>query len=217
MIHDPIQPRPLGAPLPDETAYLALRGLRDRLFSPLVAPLAARGVPPCAISFTGVCLALAIVPALSVSHLLGLAAFLGALSCDAIDGALARRLGRASAHGKLLDQACDTATFCAVLLALVETGAAQVGPAVFAALANPSLLLIAASFHRRRDGRREPRGGFFAHAPKGLVYGALLAQLLTGAGLVAGALLIANVAAVIFALGFALGHLTPLEGAQEHR
>lgn len=136
-----------------------------------------------------------------------LAAFLAALVCDALDGALARHLGCAGAYGKLIDSVCDTATLGVLVSALVRAGLAPPGRAL-AAVAWSVLALVGAFLYRRRlhgpGGGRCLEGGFFVHLPRGLLYGALAIFLLGGPQYLAVTLWLFNLLAAGAALGYLL-------------
>lgn len=159
----------MSAPGWERRGYLAARRLRDALFAPLAALLAGLGVPAAAVSLAGPAAAATLfrtLPARPGWALLGAAV---ALLADGVDGAVARRAGRASAGGKLLDQACDAASFALVALAIGLPGparpAAAVAAAVACTVAVASALWVAARRHSDAF-RGEPRAGFWAHLPK---------------------------------------------------
>jgi phosphatidylglycerophosphate synthase len=150
---------------------------------------------------------------------LALVGFIGALLCDAADGALARRLESSSAAGKLLDQLADTLTFTFLMLAIALAGLASIPAAAFAVVASVILLVLGFRHHtlqrpaQKPGSRIYPRGGFYAHCPKAIVYAALASYLLFQDNWLDPALYGSNVLAVVFGLGFLwAGSRRPAEG-----
>lgn len=203
----------------EQSGYMLVRRLRDRLLSPVTAFLALARVPPSLVSCLGVAFALTVCLTLPERPLWALAGFLLALLCDAVDGALARRLGAGSVFGKVVDQSADLATFASLMLALALAGVASPAALAFAVGAAALLLALGVRHHstRRAGGRYlEPRGGFFAHFPKALVYAAMALYLAIGIDWIVPTLLVANALAVLFACGFlvaARGSRPAAEGA----
>lgn len=194
----------------EQRGYKTLRRGRDRLLSPLVTLLAWIGVPPALVSLGGVLFALSCCLTLSTRPRWALLGFAAALVSDAVDGALARRLGTDSALGKLLDQLADLATFSALLTAVALAGLISPAAAIFGVVATALVLALGVAYHREplsNDARRRPRAGFFAHAHKALVYSALALYLLSGVNLLAAAVAVANGLATLCALGFVVGLL----------
>jgi phosphatidylglycerophosphate synthase len=103
----------------------------------IARPVAALGVPPTAISLTGV---------LAASAAIGLVAFplvaavlvVIAVICDGVDGAVALIAKRASAKGALIDAVCDRTSELACTLIIWRCGA----PVWLALLAFGSTLLL---------------------------------------------------------------------------
>ncbi len=190
----------------EESAYFILRRGRDRLLWPLSTLLAQLRVPPSAISLLGVCLAATTCMTLSTHQGLALGGFLGSLFCDAMDGALARRLGSSSTLGKLVDQLADTFTFTLLMVAVAAAGLASPWAAAFAAVASVVLLGLGFRHHTAQRPRLYPRGGFFAHCPKAIVYAALAAHLLGLGQWIGPALGASNALSVLFAGGFLWAH-----------
>ncbi|MEM7051767.1 MAG: CDP-alcohol phosphatidyltransferase family protein [Acidobacteriota bacterium] len=196
----------------EERLYLAVRRLRDLLLAPLVTPLAALGVPPTLLSCAGVALAASLIWSLERAPALALGGFVAALLCDALDGALARRQGCESALGKLWDQLCDSATWAAVLVAVLVAGLAPpVGIALAIYLGVLLLFLGVVESTARRPGAWwvNPRAGFFAHLPKIFVYGAILVYLLSERSWIPLAVVVSN--------GFALAGVVGLLVALKRR
>lgn len=160
----------------DLTAYLRIRRRRDHLLRPVVRGLARLGVSPLAISLLGVALAAVACWALDRAATMALVAFLAALACDALDGALARHRGSARGRGKLIDHACDTATFLLILFGIARCGLSPQLPLVFAAAISAPLLVFAIYARRLRAPERRPglSGGFLAHFYKAPIYSAFL-------------------------------------------
>jgi phosphatidylglycerophosphate synthase len=160
----------------DLAAYLSIRRRRDALLWPLSRWLADRGATPLAVSLSGAAWAAIACWALSWRAWLSLVAFLAALICDALDGALARHVGSSRPSGKLIDHACDTATFLLVILAIARCHLAPPLPLALAAVIPAPLLAIAvlARRGRRLDREAELSGGFLGHFYKVPVYAAFL-------------------------------------------
>ncbi|MEM7483413.1 MAG: CDP-alcohol phosphatidyltransferase family protein [Acidobacteriota bacterium] len=178
----------------DDRLYVSIRRGRDVLLAPLVAPLAWLGVPPLALSVCGVLLAASLIWTLVDYPRWANFGFFGALLCDGLDGALARRRGCDSRRGKLWDQLCDSATWAAVLLAILAAGLAPVLPTALAVYLVPTLLFLGVSVSSLRGPMGfNPRAGFYAHAPKIFVYGALAAYLLAGRHWIAPAVLCTDI------------------------
>jgi CDP-diacylglycerol--glycerol-3-phosphate 3-phosphatidyltransferase len=76
-------------------------------YGPIARVLAALGVPPNAVSLSQIPLGLAVVALIPVQPQLALGLFVLSLAVDGIDGALARRSGRVTEFGALLDQYAD--------------------------------------------------------------------------------------------------------------
>lgn len=189
----------------DLAPYLRLRRRRDALLRWPVAWLAKWGVPPWLVSLAGVGLAATTLWTLPDRSLWALVAFVGALCADAVDGALARRLGCGSWRGKAIDQLCDSATFVLLLAAIAGAGAASWKLCGIAAGIGLTLQLLGVwHFNQRfpRLGSFYPRAGFFAHSPKALVYSGLLWWLVSGENLLPAAIFLANALSLLFAAGF---------------
>ncbi len=163
--------------------YRAFRRLRDLALAPLAVPLARLGVPAWAVSLAGVVAALCTFFIPESRPEVAFAALAVAVSADALDGAVARRSGTASGAGKLLDQACDAATFAALAVAAGARGLAPLPHAVAAAVACTLAAGTALRAARQRDPeafRSAPRAGFWAHLPKLPFAAAYPAALLGG-------------------------------------
>lgn len=195
----------------ERAGYLWLRRLRDRLLGPVAAPLAVLAVPPWAVSCAGPVFAATVLWTLPEHPRLALAGFLLALACDAADGALARRLGRGSGRGKLIDHGCDAVTLAAVLAAAARAG--WVSPRLAAGALALILLPLGLALARRAaesgSWSADPRGGLFAHLPKLPVYGGLTVQLLGGPALVAPAVVLGSALGALSGAGFALALVRP--------
>lgn len=193
----------------EASLYRLIRRGRDRLLAPPAALLAALGVPAAAVSLTGPVLAASLFMTLPARPGWAVGGLVAALGCDALDGAVARRLGSSSMRGKLLDQLCDSATYALALAAAAHHGTAPAGAAAFGAWVVLLLaaLAIARSVARGRDADRragrpaEPpsrhalRGGFAAHLPKAFFYAALLTSLFGGPDWVGPGLWLSNLLA----------------------
>lgn len=103
---------------------MTLAGVRKTLAfhitRPLAAVLARTGVAPNAITWFGVLVAAGAASLIATGHLLagGLLMLFAGL-CDILDGALARRTGRTTAFGAVLDSTLDRLGEAAVLLGLL--------------------------------------------------------------------------------------------------
>jgi len=184
----------------DDSAYITIRRRRDALLRPLSLLLVRLGVPAPVISLLGVALAGVTCWSLEGSSLAAFGAFLGALVCDALDGAVARQSGTESPAGKVVDHACDTATFLLVLLAIGRSGLSSISQISVSALLAIPLLLLAIQVRRKRSqAQLEPSGGFLAHVYKVPIYGAFLLYTAGGANLLEPAVRVAN-----FTAGFSL-------------
>lgn len=165
--------------------YRVVRRLRDLVLAPLAGPLARYGVPAWAVSLAGVAAAFCTFFVPEERPELAFAALAGAVSADALDGAVARRSGTASGAGKLLDQGCDASTFAALAVAAAVRGLAPVGLGVAAAVACTVTVLTALRAAWRRDPvafRATPRAGFWAHLPKAPFAAAYPVALVGGPG-----------------------------------
>ncbi len=190
----------------DLAPYLELRRQRDALLRWPVAALAWLSLPPAAVSLAGVALAAGTLWTFGARPLLALLAFLGALLADALDGALARRLGRGDRRGKLLDQLCDSATFMLVLAALARSDLVGDGWCLLAAGVALGLQPLGIWHHNACHPSLAgiyPGAGFFAHSPKALVYAAVLLWLTLSVNLLELAIITANGLSLVFAFGLA--------------
>ena len=183
----------------DRTAYIRIRRRRDEALRPLSSLLSRCGVTAPMISLLGV--ALAALACWSVGRApagIALAAFLAALLADAMDGALARQSGTDGPAGKVVDHACDTATFLLVLLAVARSDLASAAEVSASALLAVPLLLVAIQARRRRSPLSpELSGGFLAHVYKVPIYGAFLIFTAGGGNLLPGAVKLANITAAL--------------------
>lgn len=118
------------------------------LLGPAVELLRWLRVPPDVLSALQIPLALAFMYLLPRSPRWGLLPWLLALVVDGLDGALARRLGRASAFGALWDQTCDHTREILIVAALAHYGAVGAFWATLYALAYPGLNLALALTNR---------------------------------------------------------------------
>jgi phosphatidylglycerophosphate synthase len=190
--------------------YRTLRHGRDRLLARPARWLAAAGVPPWAVSLGGVGLAATTCATMSRAPRLALAAVVAALVADALDGAVARESCRSSGRGKLLDHACDAATFSTLLLATALAGLTRPAAALAAALlttATVALALVRHARHHPSAWRQDPRAGFAAHLPKAPFLTALLLHLTGGPNWIPPALALTNATATAVAGALALGLL----------
>lgn len=101
-------------PVFDET----VRPRFARLATPIGRLLAARGVPPSAISWAGFSLGLAAAGVIVLGHpWLGVAVWLASRVADGLDGVLAREARRTSPFGGYLDITLDMTAYCAMVVA----------------------------------------------------------------------------------------------------
>jgi phosphatidylglycerophosphate synthase len=181
-----------------QTAYEQLRLGRDRLLSPIIRLLVRLGVPAAALSAAGVALAGSSIWTLQRAPRLALAAVAGALLCDLLDGAVARRAGSDGARGKLLDQVCDSAVYTALILAVAVHGLTSAGAAVYAAYISVMVVVLALTARALELGERwkySPQAGFAGHAPKIFLVAALGLYLLDGPNWIEPSLVIGNIVA----------------------
>jgi phosphatidylglycerophosphate synthase len=183
--------------------YRGFRRLRDLALTPGAALLTRLGVAPWAVSLLGVAAALCTFFIPAERNGLAFAALAAAVAADALDGAVARRAGRCSGAGKLLDQVCDAATFATLALAAAARGFAPWSLALAAAIACTLATAAALRGSARRDPeafRADPRAGFWGHLPKLPFAAAYPLALLGGAAgvaLVPPALLLSAVAGAL--------------------
>lgn len=111
------------------------------LLEPLIALLSRLGISPNAVSAAQVLLAAGVFYTLPRWPATSLLLLLAAAASDAVDGMLARRLGRTSTFGMLWDQACDHAREALVVAALAHYGLVRPLWATVYAFAYPALNL----------------------------------------------------------------------------
>ena len=118
-------------------ALRPLRAVFTRGLAPVIWLLVKLRVPPNAVSLSqipvGIVAAALVAELPRVSFLL----FVSAVVIDGIDGALARRLGKESNHGALVDQVSDHAREIAMIAALAYSGALNGGLAAAYAFSHP--------------------------------------------------------------------------------
>lgn len=93
------------------------------VLSPVVSALAWLGVPPTAVSLSQIPIGFAAAALIMHAPRVALGLFVGTLLLDAIDGALARKTGQASAFGALADQVSDHIREITFVGGLVAAGA----------------------------------------------------------------------------------------------
>ncbi|MCX6021572.1 MAG: CDP-alcohol phosphatidyltransferase family protein [Chloroflexi bacterium] len=101
-----------------------------RATRPVVAVLAAAGVPPNAVSASQIPLGFAVLWLVPLAPAAAFGLFLLTLLADGIDGALARSTGRASPFGALVDQYCDHIREVTVVAGMAAVGPLHPLPAV---------------------------------------------------------------------------------------
>jgi len=114
------------------------RAVLAALYGPLARLLAALGVPPNAVSLSQIPLGFAVVALIPVQPALAFVLFLVTLAVDGVDGALARRAGRATRFGALLDQYADHIREVTVVGGFALHGALNPFLAVMYAIAYPA-------------------------------------------------------------------------------
>lgn len=107
------------------------------VYGPIARVLAALGVPPNAVSLSQIPLGLGVVALIPSQPRLAAVLFVAALAVDGIDGALARRMGRATKFGALLDQYADHIREVTVVGGFALHGALDPFLAVLYAVAYP--------------------------------------------------------------------------------
>jgi CDP-diacylglycerol--glycerol-3-phosphate 3-phosphatidyltransferase len=113
------------------------RAVLAAVYAPIARVLAALGVPPNAVSLSQIPIGLAVVWLIPAQPLVALALFFLSLAVDGIDGALARRSGRVTAFGALLDQYADHVREVIVVGGFALHGALHPFLAVLYAVAYP--------------------------------------------------------------------------------
>lgn len=96
-----------------------LRKVTHKIIAPIAAALARLGVPANTITILGSVFTIIVALLIALGHLrLGGVLLIGAASIDALDGAVARQMGRATKFGAFLDSVLDRVSESAVLLGL---------------------------------------------------------------------------------------------------
>lgn len=114
------------------------RSILAAVYGPIAEVLARLGVAPNAVSLFQIALGVAVVVLIPTQPGLALALFALALATDGIDGALARRTGRVTKFGALLDQYADHVREVMVVAGLAAHGALHPFVAVMYGLAYPA-------------------------------------------------------------------------------
>jgi phosphatidylglycerophosphate synthase len=114
------------------------RSILAAIYGPIAALLAAIGVTPNAVSLFQIVLGLAVVLLIPTQPRLALIVFVVALASDGVDGLLARRTGRVTKFGGLLDQYADHVREVMVVAGLAAHGALHPFIAVMYGLAYPA-------------------------------------------------------------------------------
>jgi CDP-diacylglycerol--glycerol-3-phosphate 3-phosphatidyltransferase len=164
-----------------------------RLLEPLVAGLAAAGVSPTAVTLAGLALNIVAGVVIALQHpVAGGVTLLVAGVCDALDGQLARRLGRTSHFGAFLDSTIDrideTVVLAGIAMWFLRAGRAHAEMMVVATVLALGGSIITSYARARAEGLGlECKVGLFERPERvavtiaGLLFGA---QALTGAVLV---------------------------------
>lgn len=96
-----------------------LRKVTHKIVIPIAATLARLGIPANTITILGSVFTMIVALLIALGHLrLGGVLLIGAASIDALDGAVARQVGRATKFGAFLDSVLDRVSESAVLLGL---------------------------------------------------------------------------------------------------
>ena len=118
-------------------ALRPLRALLARILGPVVWLLVKLRVPPNAVSLSQIPIGIAAAALVAYSPRVSFLLFVFAVVIDGIDGALARRLGKESNHGALVDQVSDHAREIAMIAGLAYSGALNGGLAAAYAFSHP--------------------------------------------------------------------------------
>ncbi|MCY3800941.1 MAG: CDP-alcohol phosphatidyltransferase family protein [Chloroflexi bacterium] len=113
------------------------RALLARILIPIVWLLVKLKVPPNAVSLSQIPVGIVAASLVAYSPRVSFLLFVIAVVIDGIDGALARRLGKESAHGALVDQVSDHAREIAMIAGLAFSGALNGGLAAAYAFSHP--------------------------------------------------------------------------------
>jgi phosphatidylglycerophosphate synthase len=126
------------------------RAVLGAIYGPIAEVLARIGATPNSVSLFQIVLGLAVVLLIPSQPGLALAVFVMALATDGVDGLLARRTGRVTKFGALLDQYADHIREVMVVGGLAAAGALHPFIAVMYGLAYPAanLTLYICNLHR---------------------------------------------------------------------
>ena len=113
------------------------RALLARILIPIVWLLVKLKVPPNAVSLSQIPVGIVAASLVAYSPRVSFLLFVIAVLIDGIDGALARRLGKESTHGALVDQVSDHAREIAMIAGLAFSGALNGGLAAAYAFSHP--------------------------------------------------------------------------------
>ena len=108
-----------------------------RVLSPVIWLLVKLRVPPNAVSLSQIPVGIIAAAFAAEAPRASFVLFIFAVVIDVIDGALARRLGKESNHGALVDQVSDHAREIAMIAALAYSGALNGGLAAAYAFSHP--------------------------------------------------------------------------------
>lgn len=114
------------------------RAILGAIYGPIAEVLARLGVAPNAVSLFQIVLGAAIVLLIPTQPVLALVLFVMALATDGVDGLLARKTGRVTKFGALLDQYADHIREVIVVGGLAAHGALHPFVAVMYGLAYPA-------------------------------------------------------------------------------
>ncbi len=118
-------------------ALKPFRALLARVLSPVIWLLVKLRVPPNAVSLSQIPVGIIAAALAAEAPRASFVLFIFAVVIDGIDGALARRLGKESNHGALVDQVSDHAREIAMIAALAYSGALNGGLAAAYAFSHP--------------------------------------------------------------------------------
>ena len=108
-----------------------------RILLPVVWLLVKLRVPPNAVSLSQIPVGIVAATLVTYSPRVSFLLFVFAVVMDGVDGALARRLGKESTHGALVDQVSDHAREIAMIAGLAYSGALNGGLAAAYAFSHP--------------------------------------------------------------------------------
>jgi phosphatidylglycerophosphate synthase len=103
----------------EEDVYLHIRNIRDLVTYPVIRVLAALGVQPDTLTYTGILLMIGFIYFANHAPLYASICLVGAIIMDSLDGALARHLHTQSDKGKFVDVFADNLNFTLFVVGLL--------------------------------------------------------------------------------------------------